>query len=251
MPCLSQTALRRLTPFSFEGTALRSSLGLGCFMWSATDLYCRPPGNAPVLLFSRYDRYSLEATRRIEPRLGHRAEVAPKPGVRSPARVAFGGTSYARTTLAVMRHLSAIGSRRAISDFACPPFTETRKRPGELSPTFASDFLGRGRLLPLSGFNTTTTPCLRAAMGDAHHVLRLSLLGRSPRTFQRRSGFPNLPAQALLIQLPEPSASSTSDPVSRTMMLKTSGAVGRTMMLKTVRPGYPNQCLPAQGRSET
>lgn len=120
------------------------------------------------------------------PRLGHRAGVAPKPGTRSPARVAFGRTSYARATLAVVPHLSAIGSRRAIFDFACPPFAEART-PRRLSPAFASDFLGRGRLLPLSGFNTTTTPCLRAAMGDVHHVLRLSLLGRSRGT-SRQSG---------------------------------------------------------------
>jgi hypothetical protein len=105
----------------------------------------------------------------IKPHLGHRAGVAPKPDVRSPARVAFGGTSYARTTLAVVPHLSAIGSRRAISDFACPPFAETLA-PRQLPPAFADDFLGRGRLLPLSGF------------GHYHHTLfKGSDGGRSSR----------------------------------------------------------------------
>jgi hypothetical protein len=139
------------------------------------------------------------------------------------------------------RRASPVGHRESKSHLRLrlPALYRDAQAPRGLSLAFASDFLGRGRLLPLSGFNTTTTPCLRAAMGDVHHVVRLSLLGRSRSTFQPDSVVPNLPAQALLIQFPEPSGSSTSDSVSRTMMLKTSSPVTRTIMLKTFRRSYP------------
>jgi len=52
-------------------------------------------------------------------------------------------------------------------------------------PTLSADgpestnFLGSGRLLPSSGLQITTRPCLRAPMGSAWQRLRLSLFGRS------------------------------------------------------------------------
>jgi hypothetical protein len=38
-------------------------LGLGYFTWSTPSPCCEPARNAPVLLFSRFDRYSPETTR--------------------------------------------------------------------------------------------------------------------------------------------------------------------------------------------
>jgi hypothetical protein len=113
------------------------------------------------------------------PRLGLRAGVAPKPVARSPARPHSVEPHTRALLVAVMRDPLAIGRRRAISDLRLPALSTSTRTPSPLPPAFANDFLGRGRLLPLSGFDTTTTPCLRAAMGDVHHVLRLSLLGWS------------------------------------------------------------------------
>jgi len=158
------------TLLSFRQQRYASLLGLGCFTWSTTCPCCGQPQNAPVLLFSRIDRYSREAARRIRPCL---RITCPRrePRTRYPfsCTPALGRTSYARTTLAVVPSLPAIGCRRAIPDFTYPPFCPPAATytGGGLPPTLADDFLGRGRLLPLTGFDTTTAPCLRAAMGDA------------------------------------------------------------------------------------
>lgn len=175
---LSQTALRRLTPSSFEARRYaHSRTRLLHVVCTEPVLRVGAECTRPTAFAERPLLTGVDAV--YWPRLGHRAGVTPKPDVRSPARVAFGRTSYARTTLAVVPHPWAIGSRRAISDFACPPFSETRGA-SVLSLTFASDFLGRGRLLPLSGFGHYHHTLFKGSDGRRSSRLRLSLLGWSP-----------------------------------------------------------------------
>jgi hypothetical protein len=178
MSCFVATALRRLRrPRLRHGATLTTRTRLLHVVHAEPVLRVGAECTRPTAFAERPLLTGVDAV--YWPRLGHRAGVTPKPGVRSPARVAFGGTSYARTTLAVVPHPWAIGSRRAISDFACPPFTEART-PRGLSPTFANDFLGRGRLLPLSGFGHYHHTLFKGSDGRRSSRLRLSLLGRSP-----------------------------------------------------------------------
>jgi len=68
----------------------------------------------------------------------------------------------------------------------CRPLAKGFEKPSRirLPALFANlrepiSFLGRGRLLPLPGLQSTTRPYLRAPMGGAYQRLRLSLLGWS------------------------------------------------------------------------
>jgi hypothetical protein len=119
MSCFVATALRRLRrPRLRHGATLTTRTRLLHVVHTDPVLRAgtectRPTAFAERPLLTRDDAV-------YWPRLGHRAGVTPKPGVRSPARVAFGGTSYARTTLAVVPHLSVIGRRRTTSDLRLP-----------------------------------------------------------------------------------------------------------------------------------
>lgn len=125
--------------------------------------------NAPVLMFSRNDRYSPVTTRHIV-RVSDNVPVFTKPVARSLARE----HSFFRDL--ILAHYSC----RCTSPVCI-------RAQGSKPCEFTIPFLSVGRLLPLSGFSTTTTPCLRAVMGDADVRLRLSLLGWSHATFSLRA----------------------------------------------------------------
>lgn len=162
-PCLRATrhttALSAATTATLRLPSLRDgrdhlrdatlTLRLGCSTCSNTPLYCRNAWNAPVLLFSRCDRYSPATTRYIR-RIWDIVPSLLKPDTLSLAHGHLFPLPHTRALL-LSSHVARWfqGAKRPCLRFAYPPF---------LLSGCPESFLGKSRLLPLPGFRATTTP---------------------------------------------------------------------------------------------
>jgi len=142
----SQPALRRVTPPSFEARRYAHS--------RTRLLHVLRAGSCIAGRHGRHPSYCFRGTtathrRRRGSFTAPRTPCRGRPQTRRPfsCTPAFGRTSYARTTLAVVCDPLAIGRRRAISDLRLPALSPRRWRAGmpacrQLSPTTFSEGAG-------------------------------------------------------------------------------------------------------------
>jgi hypothetical protein len=151
------------------------TLGLGCFTCSRRPRIARLPGMHPSYCFR-----GATATHRRRPGLldlglGHRAGL-PQTRLAFPLHAPHSiAISYTHATLAVAPHPLVTGcAKNHLRASPCPPFISIAGFAAlrwRLSPGFPGDFLGRGTVTyPRQALVTTTTPCLRAAMGGVQHA---------------------------------------------------------------------------------